>query len=638
MAAASQPSQAHRLSAFEELIASVPAVLEALPDESRRAVAATSWAALLSTLEHTPFVLNVFDDIREKGEPAVLLGLAKRMKRRSAAVPGSVRLGHPYGFERPHATFAADDAAALVTVGERLATWSTAYFVIDLEKFGEKAEAAGVPLRMRTFSGTLDNEAKSRPPLGQSLYRPATETMLRLLAHPRTQQDLRALRLYHFGLNQTAGDLAQHLAKVSNLERLEITRSFHMKGVGEICPALQGLRRLRKVELSVNTAWCPVFGPKSEFVAAMKLLRVNASIEDFHLGGFGGLSKDEAVAIEEMLRTNTTLRRLGLCWNSSSRPPWSPKACEVGEAIGAGLRSNETLAYLSLSGGDFFVSDGGVAFAQGLAKNRTLQELRLSDTMLDAEGLASLGPAVAQSDALSLIHLRGEPGAGRGVNAFAQALKERSSVTSLTLIGCCVCEDGVSGLAEAIGKDGALGKTLRELDLSSNDDVAAEEAVELGEALRSNETLRTLCLDHCSIKDAGAAAIASALAHGCKVERLHMRNCGVRDSGAEALAEALRTNTTLRTLSLDRNDITRVGGGALAEALGAGSALEELRLTYMPSRDRPSDCMNDGVARAFVRAKKRGARLRVIEDERKLHARKSTLTALQTLGCTVVSR
>ena len=81
--------------------------------------------------------------------------------------------------------------------------------------------------------------------------------------------------------------------------------------------------------------------------------------------------------------------------------------------------------------------------------------------------------------------------------------------------------------------------------------------------------------------DAGAEALAGALAGAPTLEELDLGSNCVGDAGARALAEALAADASpLTWLGLGRNKISPAGGEALAAALEAGgnSTLQTLEL------------------------------------------------------------
>ncbi|CAG9463916.1 unnamed protein product [Pedinophyceae sp. YPF-701] len=610
---------AHRPSAFEELIASAPAVLESLPEESRRAVAATSWAALLATLKHTSAVLLVSLGTLDEGALAVVRGLARRMERRNVPAPSSLRL---WVFARDrcndslcahtHVEVAADDAATVVDLADALRARSSldggARNILE-----QLAVQSGAPVRVRAISIRLG------PECGTWNSRRRREALMLLLGRPATQEHLKVLRVSGLEFRRrrpATPHLAQLLSSIPNLECLKVDPPGEgWRICKDICDGLRGLRRLRRLHL-----WCPPHGdellpPPNETMPvteAMLSLASKGCIEELRLTGFHNFLFDDVPGIEQMLRSNTTLRKLELdaklCVSASGV---GTKVCG---AIGAALGANHTLTRLVLSGNVMVEGKHGVALMEGVGKNRSLRELVFESTWLSGEALAGLGRAVAAGSVLSHVTLRSvgpcmqRSSVGQGLVMFARSVMDKSCIESLTLENCSLDDYEVFELAKAI-KHGALGRTLHQLNVSYNADIT----------------------------DWGAAALASARQQGCALEELHLRGCSVSIEEPRELAQALRTNTTLRTLDLMYNGIGRAGGAALAAALGAGSVLHELRLGDNDtdgSHAAHADPMDDSTAQAFVRAVRRGAAVRVFDamfwDN---VANEGTREALAALGC-----
>ncbi|CAG9463918.1 unnamed protein product [Pedinophyceae sp. YPF-701] len=618
---------ARRPSAFEELIAKAPAVLDALPDETLRAVAATSRAALLSTLKHTRFALWPSSSPRE-GKPALLRGL----ERREVPVPGSVRLEYVTRNERGHlcdvvhVEFPADDGNTLASLGHGPRFHSSLDDVLDgLDQLMARSEALGAPLRLR---GVYIRPAGPRARRGFAA--PSSEKLVSLLER-HSVQHLRALLVQGLDLSTDFWELVVLLPDATKLELLHLDEPIVRRHFCEqICDSLRGLRRLRKLCLQ-SAAQCLEDDDVRPVAKVMQLLKGSTSIEELCFRGFENPLPGDPQAIEEVLRSNTTLRTLEL--DSEGGLGKTVGCAGVGAAIGAALETNRTLTHLCLKTGNMLRGDDCESFFHGLGRNRTLEVLDIEHAALHGEALAGLGRAVAAGSGLKRVRVKYnwlDP----GVCMFAQAVMDRSCIESLTLYACGIGNDGMRELAKAM-KHGALGRTLRELKLGNNWSITGEGVAVLAEALHGNTTLRELYLSDCSARDRGAAALATALQQGCALKVLEVAYCGIRDDGAIALAGALRTNTTLRALEVDVNPIGRTAGAALADALGPGSALHELRIGGVtPWMWLDADPMDDSTAQAFVRAVRRGAAVRVFDctfwDK---VASEGTREALAALGC-----
>lgn len=123
--------------------------------------------------------------------------------------------------------------------------------------------------------------------------------------------------------------------------------------------------------------------------------------------------------------------------------------------------------------------------------------------------------------------------AARAAGALPQ-MRRLVAARDSARLGPLVSHVGAAALAAAAGFS-----ELIELDLSGHCAGAAG-AQAIASAGRRWRALRTLCLDDNLIGDAGAAAIAGAIAEGAwrELRCLRLRGCDVGDEGAAALVEA----------------------------------------------------------------------------------------------------
>ncbi|CAF1163317.1 unnamed protein product [Didymodactylos carnosus] len=123
-----------------------------------------------------------------------------------------------------------------------------------------------------------------------------------------------------------------------------------------------------------------------------------------------------------------------------------------------------------------------------------------------------------------------------------------------------ISAEGAKAIAEALKTN----QTLTALDIENNN-ISAEGAI--AEALKTNQTLTALGINSNNISAEGAKAIAEALKTNQTLTTLHMYNNNITDAGAKAIAEALKTNQTLTTLDIRSNNISDAGAKAIAEAV-----------------------------------------------------------------------
>ncbi|CAG9463007.1 unnamed protein product [Pedinophyceae sp. YPF-701] len=611
-----------RVSDFELLIAGVPAVLESLPAESQRAVAATSWASLLAVLDTTPFELN-FDVARAWRRGGLLRGLAQRLERRSVPMAGSLHIDCAHDGGTVCSKFAADDARAIVA-GGRLELAE----LHGLDELVRRSEEAGAPVRVR---GLRDMAGDGE---GQAL-------VAFLGRYPSIREHLREIHDMP-DLHGSSADLMRALAPASSLRKLWVFDSgLTPEGLVAFAEAARSVPDLRYLRLDLHLG--PGAGDRmfrdvddtAGLVALMGMLRDNTTIEKFEFGNHGRIGPEGYDAVGSMLRGNATLRKLDLdAWHSGLENDDGERCEGLAAALGAGLAANETLEDLWLSDNEV----RGEQLGRGLAKNRTLKTL-LIDGGLDGAGLAALGAAIGDGSVLERLRVSdcsfgSVPAGGHDSMAlFAGAVMRQSCLVELDLSHTSgITTDAITALGKALA-EGALGRTLKVLALGQSG-IDPEDVGILAEALHGNDTLQELELPGVLVEDAGTTEVASMLEVNSTLLKLDLSGTAIDCLGARSLAEALSCNKTLRVMSLRANYISHSGGAALAAALskaGADSALETLLLDNpVGLYDKP---MGDDTLKAFVSAKRAGAPLRVLGIEGWEGVKKATVRSLEALGC-----
>ena len=131
--------------------------------------------------------------------------------------------------------------------------------------------------------------------------------------------------------------------------------------------------------------------------------------------------------------------------------------------------------------------------------------------------------------------------------------------------------EGVSGIEQSNKTC-----TLEHIELT-NCDIGPVEAQYLVQALRVNNSVKTLKLSKNVLHDEGAKALAELLGgYGSKssgtvnttLEHIDLSNCCIGPKGTQHLAQALCVNTSVKTLKLSKNVLHDEGAKALAELLG----------------------------------------------------------------------
>jgi hypothetical protein len=134
-------------------------------------------------------------------------------------------------------------------------------------------------------------------------------------------------------------------------------------------------------------------------------------------------------------------------------------------------------------------------------------------------------------------------------------------------------DDGVKTLANALKEN----TTVTEISIFHNE-IGAKGAAALADALEVNTSVTTISLLSNKIGDEGAAALADALKVNTLVTCMHLANNQIGDEGAAALADALEVNMSVTYINLGSNQISNEGAAALADALQVNTSLNSITL------------------------------------------------------------
>ncbi|CAG9463015.1 unnamed protein product [Pedinophyceae sp. YPF-701] len=609
--------------AFERLLGAVPAVLEALPEASLRAVAATSWTALVAALRHAPLRIDADE---------TMLNLILKMERGRLPAVGTITCKRGM---YPHVAVVADDAAVMVRQMGR-ARRTVEDMVADHER-------EGWPLRVRCLRGRWCD-------LVQTAGEPARCYHVEHDAELRWW--LRTVESEHGAAYAAA--LRRTLERATVREHVEEVSLWEcpMRGaqVATLAPALAGLGRLRCLRL-----WKHTLLDDEGLAALAGVVRGQGGLRELAVYKSGGdmlplidsvgehpalevlevvvsdHREAEGAALGAVAGRSRALRRLAVGQGEGQMVWWEETgfAQALVSALGEVLGANAHLRELNLSTAflyDFPLAD----FMAGLGKNTTLEVLDLSQTELDDEGFEELASALSGQCAVRELSLRG---VGPG-EAIASALRERSCLTRLDCQDAEVDSDFIRQLAQAL-ESGALGRTLEVLNLSRTEEVQPEDYAALADALARNGecALRELTLRVCLFQHDMWTALGRVLSNNGALQVLDLSDSTshyMPDSeDAVALAAGLKNNTTLRRLAVARGHIGRRGAKALADALGETSALEELDLNYQLDfseltlngvdgqlawfLQEQRELFDESTAAAFAAAVDRGAALRRLD-------------------------
>ncbi|CAF1099752.1 unnamed protein product [Adineta steineri] len=274
---------------------------------------------------------------------------------------------------------------------------------------------------------------------------------------------------------------------------------------------------------------------------------------------------DMEIVAYYLLKDNTTLTELNLCWNQIED--------RGAKYLSKGLQNNKTLTTLNLLNNQ--IGDKGAQYlGEALQKNKTLTKLELYENQIGDEGAQYLGEALQKNTTLTKLDLsynriraEGAKNLGKaltlttlilssnqieaqGAKHLGEGLQNNTKLTSLNLSSNHIEAQGAKNLGEALQKN----RTLTQLDLSSNQ-IGDQGAKDLGEALQDNTTLTTLNLDKNQIGDQGAKDLGVALKNNTKLAQLDLAYNEIGEQGAKDLGEELQNNRTLTSVNLDDNPV-----------------------------------------------------------------------------------
>lgn len=153
------------------------------------------------------------------------------------------------------------------------------------------------------------------------------------------------------------------------------------------------------------------------------------------------------------------------------------------------------------------------------------------------------------------------------VDSIGKALKTNNTLKVLWLDHNNITD--VQSMGEGLEKN----NTLKELKLSAN---KIKDIKSIGKALESNKALTYLDLSYNNITD--VESICKGLVINKALTELNLKGNEIGDEGAKAIGEALEVNTSLTEISIQNNNIGNEGGKAIGKALKTNIALTKLNL------------------------------------------------------------
>ncbi|KAK3242724.1 hypothetical protein CYMTET_47573 [Cymbomonas tetramitiformis] len=227
-------------------------------------------------------------------------------------------------------------------------------------------------------------------------------------------------------------------------------------------------------------------------------------------------------------------------------------------------------------------SKGTEALSLSLPQNFIVHTLLLRGNLIDHHGVSHLVMGLAKNRLIRSLDLSENPIGAKGATMMAELLCSKNykmqTLTSVLMNKCDIDDKGAESIAYCLG----LGNhTLKTLELSGNriGDSGAEQMADL---LMSNRCLTRVDLSWNSIRVKGSVAIAAALRENTSLQDLDLSTNGIETKGCLFVIEAMGQNTGVLKLDLSS---TRAGPEVclvVCDMLRLNNTLQVLRLNMNP--------------------------------------------------------
>jgi Ran GTPase-activating protein (RanGAP) involved in mRNA processing and transport len=291
---------------------------------------------------------------------------------------------------------------------------------------------------------------------------------------------------------------------VATLQKLNVNLCgiVGKKGVDAIGRALETSTSLVELDISSNR-----IGDVGARSLAQGLTK-NTSLKN--LKAFGcNVKGPGSKVIGIALGSNSTLEELR--WGT----PMYEKDEEYGDMQEFGIHHPEAVQW-----GNHIAKVGAEGFAEGLAKNRALKVLDLSDTRIESNGAQAIGKSLESNSHLCELNLQGTSFSAKGMKCLGDSLGKNVALTSLNLNENWFGDMG---------------------------------AVALGRGMVGNTSLKSLQLINCKFKEAGARSIGYALGTMPAMQKINMAGNYIGNAGGLALANAIARNRSLENVRIGQS-------------------------------------------------------------------------------------
>jgi len=237
-------------------------------------------------------------------------------------------------------------------------------------------------------------------------------------------------------------------------------------------------------------------------------------------------------------------------------------------------------------------SKGGLAIAQLLRNNNTLQQLNVTNNSIGTKGIKAIVSELTTNSSLLLLNLSYNNLKSRGATLLARALEESTSVCnlqSLILTGNSIGHKGMQTLSRMLTVD----RTIESLYVGINN-IGPEGAAHLAFAIKRNYTLRLLHINDNNIGPNAASLLFDQLRDDNRtLENLNLAGNNIGTQGASDLTAVFIKNAILTNIDLSGNRIGSDGVILLTDALPYSISLVHLNLSNNLIDDRGAQAISE---------------------------------------------
>jgi Ran GTPase-activating protein (RanGAP) involved in mRNA processing and transport len=405
-----------------------------------------------------------------------------------------------------------------------------------------------------------------------------------LRALSRNTSVTKLIILNHGGVRFARLAFQQLLTCTQTLQKLEVTgfghEAFDERLTAAVTSGFASNKTLRDLEFS---SW-----REAELALVLTALHCHPALQKIHfregfldylpsLSGLEVLLRSQDSKVKELVLEQVDSRTVGLhpvlqelarnttVTNLTIRD--SVLSRENAHQLQAALRQNTALQYLDLTS-SALGSAGLAEIAPALYRNTSIKTLNLSDNGLDdIESTNVLRELLRRNKTITSLYLIDN---AFGLNAAAtrsifEGVRSNTALQQLALASCGLDDRDVSILANALAIRNA---GIIELNLLHNQ-ITSVGVRALVDNVQAVKTLTKLCLSDNPIGSEGATILADALGRKAmsSLKRLTISTCGIEDDGLVALVSTLVQNTSLQIFDFRDNYFGTRGCMELAESL-----------------------------------------------------------------------